>query len=77
MLIQVHTVSGRKHQIDVEPNMTIGAIKEELMQREGISVQQQRLLFRGQNLNDSTTIEIAKINAGEVLHMVLALRAGK
>ena len=77
MLIQVHTVSGRKHQIDVEPNMTIGAIKEELMQREGISVQQQRLLFRGQNLNDSTTIEIANINAGEVLHMVLALRAGK
>ena len=77
MLIQVHTVSGRKHQIDVEPNMTIGAIKEELMQREGISVEQQRLLFRGQNLNDSTTIEIAKINAGEVLHMVLALRAGK
>jgi hypothetical protein len=77
MLIQVHTVSGRKHQIDVEPNMTIGAIKEELMQREGISVQQQRLLFRGQNLNDSTTIEIAKINAGEVLHMVLALRCGK
>ena len=77
MLIQVHTASGRKHQIDVEPNMTIGAIKEELMQREGISVQQQRLLFRGQNLNDSTTIEIAKINAGEVLHMVLALRAGK
>ena len=77
MLIQVHTVSGRKHQIDVEPNMTIGAIKDELMQREGISVEQQRLLFRGQNLNDSTTIEIAKINAGEVLHMVLALRAGK
>ena len=77
MLIQVHTASGRKHQIDVEPNMTIGAIKEELMQREGISVEQQRLLFRGQNLNDSTTIEIAKINAGEVLHMVLALRAGK
>ena len=77
MLIQVQTVSGRKHQIDVEPNMTIGAIKEELMQREGISVQQQRLLFRGQNLNDSTTIEIAKINAGEVLHMVLALTAGK
>ena len=76
MLIQVHTVSGRKHQIDVEPNMTIAAIKEELQQREGISVQQQRLLFRGQNLNDQTTIETAHIQAGEVLHMVLALRAG-
>ena len=76
MLINVHTVSGRKHLIDVEPNMTIGSIKEELQQREGISVQQQRLLFRGQNLNDTTTIETAGIQAGDVLHMVLALRAG-
>lgn len=76
MLINVHTVSGRKHQIDVEPNMTIGSIKEELQQREGISVQQQRLLFRGQNLNDTTTIETAGIQAGDVLHMVLSLRAG-
>lgn len=76
MLINVHTVSGRKHQIDVEPNMTIGSIKEELQQREGISVQQQRLLFRGQNLIDTTTIETAGIQAGDVLHMVLSLRAG-
>jgi hypothetical protein len=76
MLIQVHTVAGRKHQIDVEPTMTIGAIKAELQQREGISVGQQRLLVRGQNLNDQTTIEVARIGAGDVLHMVLALRAG-
>lgn len=76
MLIHVHTVSGRKHQIDVEPNMTIGAIKEELQQREGISVAQQRLLYRGQNLLDQTTIEAAHIQAGEVIHMVLSLRAG-
>jgi hypothetical protein len=76
MLIQVHTVSGRKHQIDVEPGMTIGAIKEELQAREGISVPQMRLLFRGGNLNDQTTIEVARISPGDVLHMVLALRAG-
>jgi hypothetical protein len=76
MFIQVHTVSGRKHQIDVEPGTTIGMIKEELQSREGISVAQQRLLFRGGNLLDQTTIEVARINPGDVLHMVLALRAG-
>ena len=76
MLIYVHTVSGRKHQLEVEPSITIGAIKEELQQREGISTQQQRLLFRGQNLNDNQTVETARISAGEVLHMVLSLRAG-
>ncbi|EAX86903.1 Ubiquitin family protein [Trichomonas vaginalis G3] len=76
MLIYVHTVSGRKHQLEVEPSITIAAIKEELLQREGISIEQQRLLFRGQNLTDNQTVETAHISAGEVLHMVLALRAG-
>lgn len=76
MLIYVHTVSGRKHQLEVEPSITIGSIKEELLQREGISIEQQRLLFRGQNLTDNQTVETARISAGEVLHMVLALRAG-
>ena len=76
MLIYVHTVSGRKHQLEVEPSITIGQIKDELQQREGISTQQQRLLFRGKNLTDSQTVETAHISAGEVLHMVLSLRAG-
>ena len=75
MLIYIHTVSGRKHQLEVEPNRTIGAIKEELQAREGISVQQQRLLFRGKSLVDTQTVETAHISAGEVLHMVLSLRA--
>ena len=76
MLIYVHTVSGRKHQLEVEPSFTIGQIKEELQQREGISTQQQRLLFRAHNLVDSQTVESYHIAAGEVLHMVLSLRAG-
>ena len=76
MRIQVHTVSGRKHHLDVEPNMTIGLVKEEIQQREGIDVSQQRLLLRGENLSNESTIEMASINEGAVMHMVLALRAG-
>jgi hypothetical protein len=76
MFIQIQTVSGKKHQLEVEPNSTILSIKEELQQREGISVAQQRILFRGQALNDQTSIEVAKINDGTIIHMVLALRAG-
>jgi hypothetical protein len=76
MIIQIQTVSGKKHQLDVEPNSTIYTLKEELQQREGIATVQQRILFRGSPLTDQTTIEVAKITAGSVLHMVLALRAG-
>ena len=76
MLVHIHTVSGRKHSIDIEPTATILSIKEDLQQREGISVVQQRLLFKGQSLNDEATVDSAHINAGDVLHMVLSLRAG-
>ena len=76
MLVQIHTVSGRKHSIDVEPTATIISLKEDLQQREGISVIQQRLLFKGQSLNDDATIDSAHIRAGDILHMVLSLRAG-
>ena len=76
MLIHIHTVAGRKHSIDVEPSATILSVKEELQQREGIAVVQQRLLYKGQNLSDDATIDFAHINAGDVLHMVLSLRAG-
>jgi hypothetical protein len=30
MQIQIHTVSGRKHTLDVEGNWTVGQLKEEL-----------------------------------------------
>ena len=76
MLIHIHTVAGRKHSIDVEPSATILSLKEELQQREGIAVVQQRLLYKGQNLGDNATIDFVHIKAGDVLHMVLSLRAG-
>jgi hypothetical protein len=68
--------SERKPSLDVARNWTIAAIKEELQQRERIAVIQQRLLYRGQNLPDQTTIEVSHIQPSEILHIVLSLRAG-
>jgi hypothetical protein len=75
MWILVSTVAGRKHRIQVEPNMTIGGIMEQLHQMEGIPEQQQRILFRGVNLGSERTLEDSRIEDGAVLHMVLSLRA--
>jgi hypothetical protein len=41
-----------------------------------VSVQRQRILFGGQNLTNQITIEVARIQARDVLHIVLAMRAG-
>jgi hypothetical protein len=38
---------------------------------------QQRLIFRGKPLVDEVTTEASGITAGDTVHMVLALRAGK
>jgi hypothetical protein len=76
MQLQVHTVSVRNHILEVEQNWTIAAIKEDLQRSEGISLQRQRLVHAGQNSTDQTITEVVHIQPGEVLHMVLALRAG-
>lgn len=51
-------------------------IKEALQEKEGIDVKQIRLIHSGKQLNDTDTIESAKIEAGATVHMVLSLRGG-
>ena len=45
-------------------------------EKEGIPPPQQRLIFGGKQMADDKTAEEYKIKAGDVLHLVLALRGG-
>jgi hypothetical protein len=75
--IVVHTTSRAKHTLDVEGNFTTAATKEELQRRSGnFTVQQQCLVYKGQNLVNQTTIKAVGIQAGDVLHMALGFIAG-
>jgi len=49
-------------------------LKEALEEKEGIHVLSFKLLHAGKSLGDAATLESAKIEAGAVLHMVLAFR---
>ena len=42
----------------------------------GIPPQQQRLIFGGKQMVDDKTVSEYGVNAGSVLHLVLALRGG-
>lgn len=75
--IKIKTLTGRTHTFDVEPDLTIAQLKEMLQEKEGINPVQLRLIHSGRQLNDADTIASAKIEAGTVLHMVLALRGGR
>ena len=76
MKITIQTISGTNRTIEVEPTSTIRSIKEQLFALEGITADQQRILFHGQILQDVATIESSQVEEGAVLHMVLQLRGG-
>ena len=82
MQIKVKTLTGREIEMDIEPSDTIDRIKERVEEKEGIPPIQQRLIFGGKQLGpkegevDDKTARDYSIEAGCVLHLVLALRGG-
>jgi len=51
-------------------------VKQALQEKEGIQVDQIRLIFSGRQLADDRTLESYNIGAGATIHMVLQLRGG-
>ncbi|KAI8827203.1 ubiquitin-like protein modifier Ned8 [Fimicolochytrium jonesii] len=76
MLIKVKTLTGKEIEIDIEPNDKITRIKERVEEKEGIPPAQQRLIFGGKQMADDKSASDYTIEAGSVLHLVLALRGG-
>ena len=69
--ITVASITGNARVMNVEPTTTMRDIKNRLYELEGISANQQRLLYRGRILRDEDTIESLGIADGQVIHMVL------
>ena len=76
MLITIKTLSGRKLSLDFEPNQKVEEIKTALQEKEGIPIQQIRLIYSGKILKDELTIQEANINPGTTLMMMMHLKGG-
>ncbi|TYZ62340.1 hypothetical protein PybrP1_000208 [[Pythium] brassicae (nom. inval.)] len=66
MQIQIKTLTGRK----------ILHVKQALQEKEGIQVDQIRLIYSGKQLADDKTLQDYNVAAGGTIHMVLQLRGG-
>lgn len=76
MQLFVKTLTGKTVSIEVEEGESIEDVKAKIAEKEGIPPEQQRLIFGGQQLQDSKTIDDYDVGDDATLHLVLRLRGG-
>ena len=72
----VKTLTGKTVEVKVAGHMFVADIKEQLQEIEGMPPVQQRLIYGGQQLEDSVCLHEYGIERESTLYMVLRLRGG-
>ena len=74
MQIKIKNLAGKTLTLDIESGDTIENVKKRVEEKEGIPPSQQRLIFCGRAMADAKTVSDYNLQAGNTLHLVLALR---
>ena len=76
MIFELKTLTGKKYKLDSSEFNTGYDIKLHLQEREGIAIDQIRLITTGKQLSDTSLISSVILSNTQVVHMILALRGG-
>jgi ubiquitin len=72
----IKTLTGKTLTIDTSLDDTVETLKEKIQDKEGIPVDQQRLIFLGAQLEDDKQLFSYGVGVEDTLHLVLRLRGG-
>ncbi|KAI0707094.1 hypothetical protein C8Q76DRAFT_800454 [Earliella scabrosa] len=75
--IYVKTRTGKTITLTVSPADTVETLKNKIQDKEGIPPDQQRLIFRGRQIEDSRTLSDYSVTHMSEIHLVCRLRGGK
>ena len=69
------TLTGKTIKLQAEPSDTVEQLKTMLMRKEGIPVDNMRLIFQGRQLVDGDTLESSNLSNDSVIHFVVKNRS--
>ena len=77
MQIFIKTLTGRTVSLIVEEDESIRTVKQKFKDKDGVPVNEQRLLYGGHELKDNQTLKDYGIYRDATLHLVLRLPGGR
>ncbi|XP_039256160.1 polyubiquitin-like [Styela clava] len=69
----VRTLTGKTITLEVDGTDTIESLKQQILEKEGTPVHQQRFIYAGKQLEDGRTLDDYGIQNGAILHLILRL----